>query len=441
MNIALIYPYAATAHSKLDKKSAKGMPIGIAYLGAYLEKEGHNMNLVDAEALDLSIEDTIKEALKNNPKLVGISCETVSIMEAYKLVKKIKEENPEIKTMIGGSHASSTPKKTLSSSEYLDFVIYGEGEITLLELVKAIEENKSFEDINGLVYKKNNEIIINKPRKLIENLDSIPFPARHLLPLNKYIHSIFWEKTTIMITSRGCPNNCIFCGSKMTFGRRARFRSVKNVIKEIDEIVNKFKIKNIVMNDDTFTLNKQRTIKICKEIIKNNFDIKFLCASRVNTMDQEVADYLEKAGCKIVTFGIESGDEQILKNIKKGIDLNQVKKAVEAVKNTSMEAHGSFMFGNPGETEETMKKTIEFAKSLPLDKYQFSITTPFPGTELWDIAKKEGGIKTEDFSQFYFYNCVSYVPTGLTEKKIKEYQKKAYNECFDSTKSGIKMRN
>lgn len=429
MKILLIHPSNAGIYKKFDKKGSKTPPIGLMYLAGVLEKENYPVEILDAEAMDLDLDATIKAILAFKPDIIGITVTTPLISITNDIAKKLKEVAPEIEIVLGGPHISALPKETLKP-EYIDYVVCGEGDYSFLELVRAIESNKPIKNLKGIGYKYGKETIIASSMPLIANLDELPFPAHHLVPLKLYNHLVFGNNKpfTLVVSSRGCPFNCIFCGSSTTFGRKYRFRSPTNVVDELEYIVEKFDVKQMIFGDDAFTLNKRRTIELCKDIIERELDLSFMCSARVDTIDEERMKYLERAGCCILSFGVESGEDRILKNIKKGITTAQAIKAIELAKKFNFKTHATYMIGNPGETTETIEKTLKFSKKLNTDIAQFTIATPFPGTELWDIAEKQGKLKIKDFSEYYFYYNPVYETEGLTAKELMTFQKRAYEE-------------
>ncbi len=435
MKILLVHPPNTSVYKGINREINKSPPIGLAYIAAVLKQNNFNVNILDAEAFNMNETETIKSILNENVNLVGFTVTTPLIYLVKQLCEKLKKENSNIKTVIGGPHVSALPKETLENNAF-DYIIFGEGEYTFLELVQNLNDKKDLSEILGLGYKDKTGLHINNKRHLINNLDTLPFPAYELLPTEKYINMYFKKKFALMISSRGCPYQCIFCGSSSTFGHNVRYRSPKNFVDEIEYIIKTQKINRFLFTDDTFTLNKQHTIEICKLILERGINIKFICSSRANTFDEERAKYLKQAGCWMITFGVESGDEEILKIIKKGITKEQVRTAIGIAKKYGIHTHASYMIGNPTETLETINNTIKFAYELNTDFAQFSISTPFPGTELWDIAKKNKLIKTEDFSKYKWNNSVVYLPPNLTEEDLKRIQK----ETYSNYKQGIKNK-
>ncbi|MBN2421478.1 radical SAM protein [Candidatus Woesearchaeota archaeon] len=425
-----VYQNIQQSVTKLDKKSAKTPPIGIMYLAAVLKQNNYDVEILDAEASNLNLQETLKEIRRINPDILGMTCTTPLYNAALIIAKDLRKDNKQMKIVLGGPHISALPYESVSNPE-IDFIVKGEGEYSFLNLVKGIEKSKNeknydFSQLKGIGYLIDGKPFLTPPQELIQNLDELPFPARELTDMDKYLKLYTGKKYSLMVTSRGCPYQCIFCDSVITFGKRTRFRSPDNVIAEIKELVEKYGITDITFSDDTFTLDKERTIEICKKIVENNLDIKFICSSRANTIDEERLEWLKKAGCIQITFGIESGDDNILRIIKKGITTDMARKAIALVKKYGIGTHASYMLGNPGETLETVRKTINFARELDTDYAQFSIATPFPGTEMWDMASKQGLIKIKDFSKFTWYYSPTFETKELPGELLIKLQKEAY---------------
>lgn len=397
-----------------------GPPLGLAYLASVLRGE-HEVEIIDAIALDYSLSDIRRLLEAKMPDVVGITSVTSTIYNAYSVAGVVKEVNMDCVVVLGGPHATFMARQILAECPFIDVVAKGEGERTVKELIDALSEGRSIEGIRGITFRANGEIMDNEPMPLIKNLDEIPFPSRDLLPDEKY--SVDGIKYTTMMTSRGCPFNCIFCSSSRIFGNKWRGRSPENVVGEIEEIVENYRIKNIEFLDDTFTLDKARAARIADEIMENGLDILWSASSRVNTITRALAEKMKRAGCKAIYLGIESGCQRMLDTINKGISLEQARKAVAIVKKAGMQTVGSFIIGIPGETVECIKKTIKFAKSIGIDLAQFTVLTPYPGTPIFDLADKNGWLVTKDWSKYTTLNPVMKIPNFTAEQVAKMLQK------------------
>ena len=438
MKILLVNP-PYTNFEGMKESGGHMMSLGLAYLAGYLrEKTSCEISILDTEVEELNYEQIKKALEQEKADIVGITCLTPTMPHAFRISEIIKKEiNPKTIIIVGGIHPTAQPEEVIKNP-YVDFAVIGEGELTFYELVRAINENRQdFENIKGICFKKNGEIISTTPRELIANLDEIPFPARDLFKLELYYSAptkkVSADPSGPILTSRGCVFNCIHCISEKIWKRCVRFRSIENVIQEMDECINKFGIKQFNIYDDTFTLNQERATKICDEILRREWKISWVSFSRVNTISKELAEKMKKAGCKKISFGLESGSQKILDLMRKQATLEMGRKAVETTARAGILVHASFMFGNVGETEETIKKTIKFAKSLPLDNATFFITSPVPGTDLYEIAKKEGFItkdtKLEEFAPLTNTSPIL-VQKNVSKKRLVYWQKRAFREFY-----------
>ncbi len=342
------------------------------------------------------------------PDVIGITSITPTISDAIRTVIDSKAQLPGAITVMGGCHITALPLETMESCQSLDCGVIGEGETTLLELVRANESGSEIDGVDGVIHRLGGSggkdggrrIAINRMRRLTPDLDSIPFPARHLLPLDRY--TILSKRAVIgsMITSRGCPYNCIFCSSSKFYGRAYRARSPKNVVDEIEELVRKYQLKFVEFIDDTMTLNGKRAESIAREIIRRRLDISWGFGSRVDLVTEDMLKLFKRAGCIMFYMGIESGSERIIRALKKGISLDQVKRAIACAKKAGIETTGTFILGSPWESRDDAVRTINFAKSCGIDFAQFTVLTPYPGTEAYEMACREGLLEESEWAKF-----------------------------------------
>lgn len=451
--------------------------LGIESLTSFLLKSNHQVKVIDALAeawnnyweLDeypenlfqgLKSKELLERITKHNPEIIGLTWIFATQNNSIDItIKTIREFSKTIPIVVGGNQPSANPVGTLEENKDIDIVVYGEGEITIKEILDNKAQN--LDKINGIAFRKSGKIILNPARQLIENLDELPFPNRSLIPYQNYSKQYLYETiylklkklnindkknrwissklsslpfldrlyykiynkkhpkinlpTADIITSRGCPNHCTFCALHNTWGHRWRMRSAQNVLEEIDLLVNKFGVKHINIMDDNFNVSKERTIEICKGIVKNKYNITLLptAGAFVPTLDEEVLIWLKKAGLKELRMSIESGNQDVLYNIiKKNIDLSKVKGIVDICKKLGIETEGAFIFGIPGQTIETMKENIEFAKKTGFDRMIRFVFQPFPNTELYDICVKNNYF-TEDYDpkRLYITGNKCYVKT------------------------------
>jgi len=424
MKILLISPPTKSVVKEVLSTTAP--PAGLAYLASVV-KEEHDVKIVDSLIENLSFDKVEKIIKKFYPDLVGITATTSMMPDAYKIARIVKNIDENIKIVIGGPHVTFLPEKTIEECSCIDFVIRGEGEITFKELVDYMIGKRDVKEIRGLTYKQNGSIKSNSSRELIKNLDSIPLPSYELLPMDKY--NADGVKFGTIMTSRGCPFNCIFCSSSLQFGKRWRAHSVNRVIEEISMLHNEYGIREIEFLDDTFTLNKKRAILIAENIKKEGMDIRWTASSRVNTFSKEVAKSMKKGGCHTVYFGIESGSQKTLNFIGKGITLQQSLKAVEDAHDANLTSLGSFIIGFPDESKDDVKNTIKFSKKVGVNLAQFTVATPYPGTRLWNIALKRNLITSFDWRKYTTLTPIMKLKY-FTLEQIMKWLHKAYASFY-----------
>ena len=402
--------------------------LGLAYIAAVLEQAGHQAWYLDCSAEHYSVgevENVLRENYENDFDFVILTATTPLVNNALAIAALAKKRWPKAKTVLGGVHPSVLPDETLVH-EAVDFVVIDEGEETMKELA----DGKNPTEILGLCYKQNGQIIKNVLRPLIQDLDSIPPPAYHLLPMKKYYPAVGSYKrlpAMILFATRGCPGRCTYC--HRSFRGVVRKRSAESILNEIKILQQDYGIKEVAFYDDTFTLFKDVVREFCTTIVREKIDITWSCFTRVDQVDEEMLSLMKQAGCHLILFGVESADEQILKNIKKNISLKQVEEVVKLARRIKIETRASFMFGNQGETEETIKKTIDFAIKLDPDEVQFNIATAYPGTELFNWAKERGYIRTFNWNDYSMSNVVLELP-GLNKEKMQHYYELAHRKFY-----------
>ncbi len=400
MRIALISP-------KWNKKANDYPPLGMAYLAAVLERAGHEVAVFDFGLdPDLPLEESVRPVCAYGPQLVGITAMTSIYQSALETAILLKASlgRP---IVLGGPHATVYPERVLSESPVIDYVVRGEGEETLLALVQALDNgSRDLSTIRGLTYRLRGEIVSNPDRPLIQDLDALPLPARHLFDLEHYgLRTPEGQPMFTLLSSRGCPYNCSYC-FKGIVGRTYRQRSPANIIAEIKQVMEQYGARNFYFIDDLFTIDLRRLNLITDQMLAEKLDIRWQCLGRVDRVNAEILRKMYAAGCRRIHYGIESGNQEILGRISKGIHLEQVRKAVRWAKEAGLQVKGYFMLGLPGDTEETMRQTVDLAVELDLDEAMFSLTTPFPGTRLWDelVQKRPGIAYNQDFTRAYYYS-------------------------------------
>ena len=419
--------------SIIEEERGYNPPLGILYIAGYLEKHTNfGVEVVDTQAEEIGY-DRLKNVIRAKlPDVVGITAMTFTIIDVIKVINLIKSIRPEIKIVLGGPHVHIYPEETINISG-VDFLVLGEGEVPFKELVENIDNPARLRSIPGLVFKENGRVVNTGARPLNENLDSLPFPARHLTPVQKY-SSLMARRSpiTTMFTSRGCPYRCTFC-DRPHLGKNFRARSAMNVVDEMEECV-KLGINEFLIYDDTFTIDRQRVIDVCDEIKRRKLNIGWDIRARVNNIDRELLRKLKEANCERIHYGVESGNPEILKILNKGITIERVRTTFKETKDAGISVLAYFMIGCPKETRKEVMETIAFAKELKPDFVHITIFTPFPATEIYKIGLKDGIIK-EDFWREFAKNPVpGFQPKcweeNFTREELQELIVYAYKSFY-----------
>ncbi|MHC1563964.1 MAG: B12-binding domain-containing radical SAM protein [Candidatus Hecatellaceae archaeon] len=429
MRILLVQPPIPPEVELYSTAEMVAPSMGLAYLAAVLEQHGYKVEILDAPAFQLTYEKIPTEVERRKPDIVGVTATTAVAPSALKTAQMVKDAVPEALVVMGGPHITFLPEETMKAEPSIQIGVIGEGEYTLLDLVKTWEKNGNLKEVKGVIYRENGSLKYTEPRPLIENLDELPFPARHLLPMERYKVFGKHEILGLIFTSRGCPFNCTFCSSSLIFGKKFRARSPKNVVDEVEEFVEQYKSNHIEFVDDLFIFDKKRVKEICRELKERGLDVLWVCSARVDTVDGEIFKVIRDAGCIMVYLGVESGVQRVLNLMRKGIKVEQSVRAVKLAKEAGLQVVASFVLGIPGETWEEAMETIRFAKKLDPDFVQFSLATPFPGTELYRVAKEEGLLLTEDWTKYTVLKPVMRTEE-LSEERLRKLIKKAYFDFY-----------
>jgi len=385
----------------------KHPPLGLAYIAAVLERARYSVSLCDMNPLKLGVEDIGDVIKEHSPKVVGLSSMTPQISTVHHIAQVVKSIDPSIYVVVGGPHASALPDDTLKEYPAIDFTAVGEGEMLMVELVGTLLDGALiFQHIDGLAYRENGAVRINPLRAPYMDLDAIPLPAWHLLPMDKYSVPGYGgkisERTQVILTSRACPYQCVFCDSHSIFGRTFRSRSTENIIEEMEFLHQTYGITQFDFADDMITVHRKRLVNLCQAFIERGIPekIRWMANARVNTVDPELLKLMKEAGCVRVDYGMESGDPKVLKAIKKNITIEQAVEAHRWTKEAGLTVGAFFMVGNLEEDHESAKMTVALAREIRSDFPSVSIATPFPGTELYQIAKAKGWLMITDCSKF-----------------------------------------
>ena len=438
MKICFINPPFKAEYGKFSRESRSPCighsgvlyyPLWLIYAAAYSKKCGYEVEFLDAPAKLLNREKSLELLSEKgkDTKLFVINTSTPSIYSDCEFCEAVKGMFPEAFTVLVGTHPSATVEETFGFSKAIDCIARKEYDFTIKNLADAIDKKQDFSTVKGLSYRKDSEIIHNADAEHIENLDEIPFASEFIkeyLDVNDYVFPASALPEIQIFTGRGCPARCNYCVYPQTLhGHKYRLRSVDNVIDEFEYIIREFpNVKQVVIEDDTFTVNKERTVEFCEKMIASgmNKKIRWLCNARVN-LDYETMKIMKKAGCKLIIPGIESVDQTILNNIRKGITVEQIENYIKNAKKAGLMIHACYMVGNEGETKETMQKTLDAALRFKTDTMQFFPLIPYPGTQAYNWAKKNGYIK-HGYSQYLkedgTLNCVISTPELSSEDLV-----------------------
>ncbi|MBI3018376.1 MAG: radical SAM protein [Deltaproteobacteria bacterium] len=419
-----------------------GFPLGLGYIASYLLKHGnYEVKIIDSLIDNLSIEDLLHIIRDFDPHYIGMTIYTVLSKPAVQLAQKIKKEFPDKYIIGGGAHASDDYHNLLTRYPYFDFIVKDEGEITLFELLETLNTGKlsltSIKNVKGIAYRDPNskEIILTEKRKLVKNLDELPPPARHLVNFEKYIkRDTLLPYSIELMSSRGCTHRCVFCSFQSVW----RSRSGEEMIKEMKDLIKSYpKVKSFLFYDDNFSVHKQRVIDLCKIIIREklqNYQWSALC--RADQMNEEMLIWMKKAGCTKIMYGLESGDDSILKTLNKRLNALQVKNCVDLTNRVGINCLTFFIIGNPGETFETVNNSYKFSKQLKCESTVWSIMQVYPGTALAQWQPCEDFVsylykpEIKNSSDFMSANLPIYNNPALDREQLKALHKKIFRKAM-----------
>jgi anaerobic magnesium-protoporphyrin IX monomethyl ester cyclase len=401
--------------------------LGLGYLAAVLEKNQYEVDVIDCDVLKLSYEEFKKELAKRQPDIVGITSTTLTYKSGLQLTKIAKEVCPNCLTAMGGSHVTFWDDKALQECPELDVIVRKEGEYTLLELVQKVEAGESFGDVLGVTYRKDGKIVRNPDRPYIEDLDSLPFPARHLWPTERLRE---YEDILYLAASRGCIFWCEFCATVRMHGRKFRMRSPKNIVDELEFLHKTYGVDKFTFCDDAFTADQARIAELCREITDRKLKIKWNCGTRVDMLTKELLLKMREAGCISVWTGVESGSQEVLDAMNKGITIEQTVRVYSWIRELGLKPVPNVILGFPGETKESAWKTIKFVEKISPDEVGFyNVATPFPGTPMYDTVKKNGWLKVTDFDKYDTTSPIFETP-WLSMKELREIREQAFHHFY-----------
>lgn len=448
-------------------------PISLSWLAAVLQNKGHEVLIYDADCnvnptkMDYTrLEDDYPDYLKSvrnddhpiwqemrnkirdfKPDIVGITVWTTFAASAFKVASICKEYDERLPVIMGGPHISIKYDEVMNICSHVDFLVRGEGEETIIELTNALQEyidakrrgasSNNLSKIEGISYRENNQIVHNPSRRFIEDLDSIPYPARELL----------WNKSTynsedmgLLMTSRGCPYNCFYCATSI-WKRKTRYRSIDNVIDEIMLVIDKYGTKQFTFKDDSFTVNRKRVIEFCDKLKKGNLRISWDCNTRVDLIDEELLRTMKSAGCNSIKMGIETGNDRLLKLINKNITLTQARKAAALIRKVGIHWTGYFMMGLPSETKQDTYQTLKFMRELKPDFASLSTYEPFPGTRLFEIGIEKGLVQRDRTLEGFYNICPKYYYTKDINRRVDTMPKEEFEQLEAQMKQAFHSYN
>jgi anaerobic magnesium-protoporphyrin IX monomethyl ester cyclase len=398
MKVLLIFPWYPMENF-FYRNSRLTPPLGIAYIASVLREHGHNVKVLDMVPSDIKYNNLDRCLVPDPPDLIGLIASTPTIKYANRCADIIRTVIPEAKIVFGGPHPTLLPEETLEQSPNVDYILRGECEYSFLQLVEILENGNvaEIETIKGIGIKKNN--FVSNEISIINDLDSLPFPSFELFNINTYseLHDPD-RKYLPMMSSRGCPYNCIFCNTPTIHGRKFRPRSPKNVVDEMELLIKKYSVEHILFYDDTFTFDMKRAEDICDEIIERGIRVSWRIRTRVDRVNQKLLYKLKNAGCSVISYGVETSSQKLLDTLRKNYTIEDVIKAFYITKKADIKILGYFVIGIPGETEKDVNKTIEFAKVLDPDYALFNILTPLPCSKSWELMQKY--IITDNYSEY-----------------------------------------
>ena len=401
--------------------------LGLGYLAAVLEEHQFEVDVIDCQVTKLSKEEVQKKIGKSQPSIVGITSTTLTYKSGLQIAEIAKETCPNCLTVMGGPHVTFWDYQAMQECPFLDVIVRREGENTLLELAQKVDKNENYGDVLGLTYRKDGVPVRNPDRPYIENLDELPFPARHLWPMERLRE---YEDILYLVTTRGCVYWCEFCSTVRMHGRKYRMRSPKNVVDELEFLNKTYGVTKYTFCDDAFTVDQERTKELCREILNRGLKIQWNCGTRVDMITEDLLREMKNAGCISVWFGVESGSQNVLDCMNKGISTEQTVRSLNWVREVGLRPVPNVILGFPGETKESAWKTIKFVEKISPDDLAFyNIATPFPGTPMFDAVKGNNWLKIEDFDK-YDTATPAFETPWLSMKELTKIRLQAFHHFY-----------
>lgn len=416
-------------------------PLGLALLAGIAREAGFSVRIVDAEALGMSVDEAAERALSYGPRLIGLTAVTMTVHAAAEVARLVKLASPTTVVALGGVHISATPERTMEAFPSIDVGVIGEGDVTLPEMLAAVRDRWPMDDVRGLILRERGGVLRRTgERETVDDLDALPFPAWDLLPnLAKAYRPAPNAYRTLpassLISSRGCPGRCTFCDRTVS-GRRLRTYSAEYLMRMVETLHAKHGIREIVFHDDNFVASRPRLLEFCARLERSGLGIEWSCTGRVDMVDPEGLEAMRRAGCWQIAYGVETGSQRLLDELRKGTTLEQIRQAVAWTHEAGIEARGYFMIGVPGETRETLDQTLRLLRELPLDDFHMTILAPHPGSEITGEIMRRKPIDI-DWRKCGDWEVV-YVPDGLTREDLESAHRKAFRGFY--LRPGVIMR-
>lgn len=438
IDLILVDP-PVTSVARLGKLAPAGSfwpSLGLGILAAVARNEGYSVKIIDSNAQGLLGLPLARTILKEKPRFVGISATTLTIDTVGKIAAEIKKRSPDITIIVGGAHITAVPRETLKRYKDIDIGVIGEGEIVLKNLLAALDKKESLKKISGLAIRDKKDVILTGGRQFIKDLDSLPFPAWDLFPdfpkrYKPSVNTFLKLPAAHLFTSRGCSGQCLFC-DRSVFGRVTRMHSAKRVLEMIEYLVKNYGVSEFQFYDDNLALFPKRLEQICQGLIRSKLKISWSCQARCDMITLEKLRLMKRAGCWQIGLGIESGSDKILKNLQKGETKAIMKKAITACSKVGIETKGYFILGNPGETKESLRETVNFIMSLPLTYVHTTYFTPYPGSAAYWVAEKYGKFQHKDDWAKIGHGTIDaiFVPNGLTKDYLKDIASEIFRRFY-----------
>lgn len=430
-------------YGKLSDAASLLLPVSLLYLGGMLESEGVPVRILDGQCDDLSEGALLKTIEEMKPAFVGITMLTPTSFDAHKIASIVKKHYPNLFVLAGGTHPTVLPDEVMEDRN-IDVIAISEAEHTMMEVYHALiqggGDRSGLKSISGIVYRDGDDVIKTADRPLFSDLDKLPLPMWHGVKMDLYHQvpdSSFARPMRVMMSSRGCPFKCIFCSARQVSGFKYRAHSADRVVEEMEILTNKYNARQIIFLDDNFIISKKRVFEICEKVMQKGYHKKVVwtAAGRADEVTEPLLKAMKDAGCKMISFGIESGSPRLLELMKKGEKKEHIEKAVAMARKVGLKTRGTLILGFPTETREESLETITFAKDLGLDFAKFSLATPYPGTALYNIALERGMLTGKDWSRFnsqagYSTYDPVFIPEGRTAAEMKELQRLATKEFY-----------